>query len=115
MEKTKRRENVRRLVNEFVSVRQNFPDKTIAEIADEYGVTYRYVYALIPEISEKSGLSKDELLFYPHKPHVQTSVSKYNSPQVNSIKLLNQIIELLDEAEKIAMELKKELEDLKED
>ena len=75
-------QRVQDLMNDFVKIRREYPEKPIKEIADEYDVDLSYMYRLIKKIAKKEGISREELLFVPHKKHRSRS-SKKNTVSVN--------------------------------
>ena len=86
------------LMRDFVTIRQKNPEKSIAEIAKEYGISNKYLYGLIPEISEMTGIPKEALLPQPHR---KTCMPK----NVRDEELIETTVTLLEEAKQILKEI----------
>lgn len=97
-------ERVRKLKENFVDIRKKHPEKTIAEIAEEYSLSKRHVYTIIDEISKETGIPKEELLFRPHQKHPSRLPVQRHS-KTNPEELQRQITEAIAHVETTIAEL----------
>lgn len=58
----------------FLELRQ--AGKSFSEIAEFFGVSVWSVYDNLQEIADANGLSREDLLYRIHKPHVMSSTSQ---------------------------------------
>ena len=42
---------------------------SIPEIADKYSISRRHAYYILQEIADENGVTRESLLFHPHKEH----------------------------------------------
>lgn len=74
-------ERVKLMKQGFLELRN--AGKSFSEIAEIYSISQRSIYDHLQEIANENGLSREDLLYKIHKPHVISSSSK-NTKSVNN-------------------------------
>lgn len=71
---SKTSERMEQMKQGFLELRQ--AGKSFLEIAEFFGVSVWSVYDNLQEIADANGLSREDLLYRIHKPHVMSSTSQ---------------------------------------
>lgn len=77
---SKTSERMKQMKQGFLELRQ--AGKSFSEIAEVFGVSVWSVYDNLQEIADANGLSREDLLYRIHKPHIMSS--KQNAKSVTN-------------------------------
>lgn len=96
----KNSESTSLMKKEFIKLRAS--GMSIQDIAEKYGMTPANIYLHLQEIADENHVTREELLFIPHKTHIIKSNSKRLSKEaISPEELKKDFSEILEKVDNI--------------
>ena len=106
----RREERTKEMIRQFPKLREE--KKTIQEIADIFGLSRKTVYSYLQEIADSIGVTREDLLYEVQKHHdVSNATGRKALEQVDVVALENHFSAMIDEVDKIIIDLNNMLQE----
>lgn len=102
-------ERVKQLKKHFMEYREK--GYSIAEIAKEFQLSSITVYSYLEEIARDHGVTRESLLYMPHKPHQITKKSKTQKEEIDVEALQKDFSDAIETINAIISEIDKKLQE----